>query len=50
MSKHYPDVALQQILLHTQEAIKISEEKSRTDLDADRLLNLALTRLVEIIG
>ena len=50
MSKRDPDIALQQILLHAQEAIKISEEKSRTDLDADRLLNLALTRLVEIIG
>jgi len=50
MSKHDPDIALQQILLHAQEAVKIAEEKTRVDLDADRLLNLALTRLVEIIG
>lgn len=50
MSNHDPDIALQQILLHAQEAVKIAEEKTRADLDADRLLNLALTRLVEIIG
>ena len=28
----------------------ISQRKTRSDLDTDRLLNLALTRLVEIIG
>ena len=50
MSKHDPDTALRQILAHAIEAVTISEGKTRTDLDRDRLLNLALTRLVEIIG
>ncbi len=50
MSKRDPDLALQQILVHAQEAVSIAEGKTRTDLDSDRLLNLALTRLVEIIG
>jgi uncharacterized protein with HEPN domain len=50
MSKRDPDIALRQILLHALEAVKIVEGKSRADLDADRLLNLKLARLVEIIG
>jgi uncharacterized protein with HEPN domain len=50
MSKHDPDIALRQMLNHAREAIEISEGKSRGDLDKDRLLNLALTRLLEIIG
>lgn len=50
MSNHDPEVALRQILTHSQEAIEICQEKTRKDLDTDRLLNLALTRLIEIIG
>ncbi len=50
MSRHDPNLALRQILAHAQEAVAIAEGKTRTDLDQDRLLNLALTRLVEIIG
>lgn len=50
MSKHDPELALRQILKHAQEAVAITKEKTRRDLDQDRLLNLALTRLVEIIG
>jgi uncharacterized protein with HEPN domain len=50
MSKHDPKVALGQVLSHAQEAVDISRGKTRSDLDSDRLLNLALTRLVEIIG
>ena len=50
MSNHDPEVALRQILLHSLEAIDICQGKTRKDLDTDRLLNLALTRLIEIIG
>jgi uncharacterized protein with HEPN domain len=50
MSRHDPNLALRQILAHAQEAVTIAEGRTRNDLDLDRLLNLALTRLVEIIG
>jgi uncharacterized protein with HEPN domain len=50
MSKRDPEVALRQILSHAREAVEISQGKTRGDLDQNRLLNLALTRLLEIIG
>lgn len=50
MSKHDPSITLNQILLHAHEAVNIIQTKSRDDLDADRILHLALTRLIEIIG
>ena len=50
MSKRDPEIALLQILSHAREAVEIIQGKTRRDLDTDRLLNLALTRLLEIIG
>jgi uncharacterized protein with HEPN domain len=50
MSKRDPAIALKQILAHAREAVQITVGKTRADLDNDRLLNLALTRLIEIIG
>ena len=50
MSKRDHYLALRQILAHAKEAVELSSKKSRQDLDSDRLLNLALTRLLEIIG
>jgi len=50
MSRHETSVTLQQMHDHAQEAISLVHDKSRTDLDEDRTLNLALTRLLEIIG
>lgn len=50
MSRHNPNVTLRQILTHAREAVDIASSKSRFDLDEDRILNLALTRLIEIIG
>jgi uncharacterized protein with HEPN domain len=50
MSRRDPNIALRQILAHAREAVEISTGKSRLDLDRDRILNLALTRLLEIIG
>ena len=38
------------MLDHAQEAISLVHDKSRIDLDENRTLNLALTRLLEIIG
>jgi len=50
MSKRDPETSLRQILEHAREAVAITKDKTRADLDQDRLLNLALTRLIEIIG
>jgi len=38
------------MLDHASEAVSLLRGKSRPDLDGDRLLQLALTRLVEIVG
>ena len=43
-------MSLRQILSHAREAVELSQGKSRADLDNDRLLNLSLTRLLEIMG
>jgi uncharacterized protein with HEPN domain len=50
MSKRDPTASLHQILSYAKEAAEISREKTRPDLDRDRLLNLALTRLLEMLG
>jgi uncharacterized protein with HEPN domain len=50
MSKRDPETAWRQILAHAREAVALTQGKTRADLDQDRLLNLALTRLVEILG
>lgn len=50
MSKHDALVILKQIHSYSTEIISITEGKSREDLDQDRLLNLAVSRLLEIIG
>ena len=38
------------MLQHAREAVALVEGKTRQQLDSDRLLNLALVRLVEIVG
>lgn len=50
MSRHDSRISLRQMLDHSREALQLSEGKVRADLDADRILNLALVRLLEIIG
>jgi len=50
MSQHDPLVALRHMLDHAREAVELTQGRSRADLGADRLLQLALTRLVEIVG
>jgi uncharacterized protein with HEPN domain len=50
MSQHDPAVALRQMLDHAREAVALAATHSRADLDSDRIFNLALIRLLEILG
>ncbi len=50
MSKHDSQVTLRQMLEYAQEAVDLCQGKERSDLDKERLLELALVRLLEIIG
>lgn len=50
MSKRTKDVLLRHMLDHAREAVQFTQGKARSDLDADRLLSLALTYLLGIIG
>lgn len=50
MSHHDDAVRLKHMLDYAVEAIALSQGRSRADLDSDRLYNLAMTRLVEVIG
>jgi uncharacterized protein with HEPN domain len=44
------EISMRQMLDHAREAQQLASGKSRADLDADRLFNLAMTRLLEIVG
>jgi len=50
MPKHDPSILLRHMLDHAREAYSLAQSRSRADLETDRLLNLALVRLLEIIG
>jgi uncharacterized protein with HEPN domain len=50
MSQHNTSVSLRHMLDHALEAVAMVKGKTRADLDKDRQLNLALVRLLEIIG
>ncbi len=50
MSRHDPLVSVRQMLDHAREATAMVRGRLRDDLDTDRQLNLALVRLVEVIG
>ena len=50
MSQHDPLVRVRHMLDHANEAVALANNHSRQDLDTDRLLNLALVRLVEVVG
>ena len=41
---------LRHMLDHAREAVALAQGKTRADLDSDRLLELALIRLLEIVG
>jgi uncharacterized protein with HEPN domain len=50
MPRDEDDVRLQHMLDYAREAIALSQGRARNDLDSDRLFNLGMTRLVEVIG
>ncbi len=50
MTRHNDDVSMRQMLEHAREAVEMSTGRTRSDLENDRMLQLALTRLVEIVG
>ena len=50
MSRHESLVRLRHMLDHAREAVAMAVGKTRKDLDTDRKLNLALVRLLEVVG
>ncbi len=50
MSDHDDRVRLRHMLDYAREAVVLTQNRSREDLSRDRLLQLGLVRLVEIIG
>lgn len=50
MSKHDDRVSLKDMLSHAREAVKLLGNASREELGRNRVTQLALTRLVEIMG
>ncbi|NOZ20866.1 MAG: DUF86 domain-containing protein [Planctomycetes bacterium] len=50
MSKHDDEVSLRDMLSHANEAAELLGAASREELGRDRVMQLALTRLVEIVG
>lgn len=50
MTRHDAVVRIRHMLDHAQEAVAMTHGRTRADLDRDRQLNLALVRLLEIVG
>lgn len=50
MTRHDPMVFVHHMLDHAREAVDMTRGRTRVDLDRDRMLNLALVRLAEVIG
>jgi len=50
MTRRDPDLAIRHMVDHAREALAMVEGRSRQDLGDDRKLELALVRLLEIIG
>src|SRR5690349_5174275 len=50
MPRHEDDARLRHMLDHAKEASAMARGKTRVQLDHDRQLNLALVRLLEIVG
>ena len=50
MTRHDPMVRVRHMLDHAREAVEMVRGRTRGDLDTDRQLNLALVRLLEIVG
>ena len=50
MSGRSSNLPLRHMLDHAREATLLAQDRSRADLDTDRLLELALVRLLEVVG
>lgn len=50
MSQRDDSVSLRQMRDHAQEAASLIRGKNRSELDADRVLSLALVQLLQIVG
>ena len=50
MSRHDNLLSLKEMLSHAYEAVALLGDSSRENLARDRMMQLALTRLVEIVG
>lgn len=50
MSKRDDRVSLVDMLVHATEAVDLLGRSGREDLESDRVMQLALTRLMEIVG
>ena len=50
MTEHDDIVRLQQMLEHAREAVAMIESKDRTNLQRERMLELSLIRLIEVVG
>lgn len=50
MTRRDDTVRLRHMLDHAREAVALVEGRSRSELDDNRMLQLALVRLVEIVG
>ena len=50
MSRHDDTTTLRQMLDHVDEAVALARNRTRKDLESDRILFLALLKLVEIVG
>ncbi len=50
MSRHRVEVYLHHMLDHAREAMELARGRTRADLDSERLFELAVFRLLEVIG
>lgn len=50
MSHRDTIVYVHHMLDHAKEAVEMTRDRTRMDLDEDRMLNLSVVRLVEIVG
>ncbi len=50
MSESRDEIRLRHMLDYSREAVALLQDKFRPDLDRDRVLQLALVRLIEIVG
>ncbi|MBU2499137.1 MAG: DUF86 domain-containing protein [Proteobacteria bacterium] len=50
MTRHDDGIRLQDMLDHAREAVAMIEGKERADLERERMLELSLIRLIEVVG